>query len=154
MREFIASVENQTYSNWELCLSDGSGENSPIEKILKEYEEKDERIKIVRNDNALQISENTNEAIAIASGDYIAFADHDDLLTPDALFECVKVLNQDRSVEAIYSDEDKVTMDGKEYFEPHFKTDFNIELLCSMNYICHLYVVSKQIIDKIGVLNK
>ena len=154
LREFIASVENQTYSNWELCLSDGSGENSPIEKILKEYEEKDERIKIVRNDNALQISENTNEAIAIASGDYIAFADHDDLLTPDALFECVKVLNQDRSVEAIYSDEDKVTMDGKEYFEPHFKTDFNIELLCSMNYICHLYVVSKQIIDKIGVLNK
>lgn len=153
LKEFIKSVMRQTYSNWELCLSDGSGSNSPITGVLKEYEKKDKRIKVVYNKEPLQISENTNAALEIATGDYIAFADHDDLLAPNAFYECVKIINKNPEVEMIYTDEDKITMDGKQHFMPHFKTDFNLDLLRSVNYICHLCVVKKSLYEKVGKLN-
>ena len=89
----------------------------------------------------------------ICTGDYIAFGDHDDLLAPDAFYECVRLLNQDQTIEAIYTDEDKISMDGKEHFQPHFKTDFNIDLLRSVNYICHLFVVKRSLFEKVGLLN-
>nr|WP_288860002.1 glycosyltransferase family 2 protein [uncultured Faecalicatena sp.] len=152
LHEMIQSVKNQTYANWELCLSDGSGADSPIRAILEEYMQ-DKRIKVVSHDTPLQISENTNAALDIATGDYIAFADHDDLLAPSALYECVEALNKDRSVEIIYTDEDKVDMKGKEHFMPHFKSDFNIDMLCCTNYICHLFVVKREIYEKAGKLN-
>ena len=151
--ELIQSIKAQTYSNWELCLSDGSGENSPLISVLKKYEEKDERIKVVYNKRALQISENTNAALEIATGDFIAFADHDDLLAPNALYECVFELNEDQSIDVLYTDEDKIDMTGKEHFMPHFKPDFNIDMLCSVNYICHLFVIKKQILQEVGLLN-
>ena len=151
--KLIASVMAQTYANWELCLSDGSGSDSPIEGILKAYEKKDSRIKVVYNHKPLQISENTNAALDIATGDFIAFSDHDDLLTPDALYECVKAINLNPDVEMIYTDEDKISMNGKEHFEPHFKTDFNIDMLRSVNYICHLCVVKRSLYEKVGKLN-
>ena len=153
LKEFIKSVMQQTYSNWELCLSDGSGNNSPIAGVLKEYEKKDKRIKVVYNKESLQISKNTNAALEIATGDYIAFADHDDLLAPNAFYECVKTINKNPEVEMIYTDEDKITMDGKQHFMPHFKTDFNLDLLRSVNYICHLCVVKKSLYEKVGKLN-
>lgn len=153
LNEMIQSVQAQTYSNWELCLSDGSGVlNSALSKALEKYSKADERIKVCFSKEPLQISANTNMAMGLAEGDYIVFADHDDLLTPDALFECAKAINQYPDIDVLYSDEDKVSMDGKEYFDPHFKTDFNIDLLCSMNYICHLFVVKKNIVGQIGLL--
>ena len=82
LKKMIASVEKQSYSNWELCLSDGSGADSPLIDILNSYVEKDPRIKVVRNETPLQISDNTNKALEIATGDWIAFMDHDDALTP------------------------------------------------------------------------
>lgn len=148
----IESIQEQTYSNWELCLSDGSGEGSPIAEKLQAHTKTDERIKVVSHKESLQISENTNAAIAIATGDYVAFADHDDELTANALYECVKAINEDSNIEILYSDEDKMTMDGNKYFQPHFKPDFNIDLLCTVNYICHLFVVKREILDKVGVL--
>lgn len=151
--EMIESVRKQTYANWELCLSDGSGEDSPIVNLLREYEEKDDRIKVVYNKKSLRISENTNEALKISTGAYIAFADHDDLLAPDALYECVSLLNRDRSIDIIYTDEDKVEMNGKTHFMPHFKSDFNIDMLYSRNYICHLLVVKREIYEEVGMLN-
>lgn len=151
--ELISSIKAQTYSNWELCFSDGSGEDSPISDILKKYEMEDSRIKVVYNKQPLQISENTNEALKIASGDFIAFSDHDDLLSPDALYECVYALNQDSSIEFIYTDEDKIDMSGKEHFMPHFKSDFNIDMLRSTNYFCHLVVVKKEVVEKAGYLD-
>lgn len=78
--------------------------------------------------------------------------DHDDELTPDALYECVQRLNEKRDTLVIYSDEDKMTMDGNKFFQPHFKPDFNIDLLCTVNYICHLFVVKRDIIDMVGML--
>ncbi|WP_289302363.1 glycosyltransferase family 2 protein [Sporofaciens musculi] len=149
----VESVKKQTYKNWELCLSDGSGENSPIESLLRELEQSDQRIKVVYNKEQLKISDNTNRAIEAATGEFIGFADHDDLLTPNALYECVKILNRHPKVQAIYSDEDKVTMDGKKHFQPHFKPDYNEDLLNSTNYFCHFFMVQRTVIDKIGMLN-
>ncbi len=153
LRSMIASVCQQTYQNWELCLSDGSGKNSPLKKILKKYVQYDSRIKTITSDCELNISENTNRALKLCTGDYIVFVDHDDLLAPNALYECVKVLNKKPETKMIYTDEDKVTMDGKKHFQPHFKPDFNKDLLNSTNYFCHLVVVAKSIADKVGKFN-
>ena len=152
--QLVESVKAQTYPNWELCLSDGSGEDSPLTSFLKSLEAGDERIKVAYNEQALQISENTNAGIEIATGAYIAFADHDDELTPHALFECVKALNKDRKIRLIYSDEDKMSMDGHKFFQPHFKPDYNPDLLCTVNYICHLFVVQREILDQVGTFRK
>lgn len=154
LRRLIESVQEQTYPNWELCLSDGSGADSPLTGILTELCAKDSRIKVITHDCALQISENTNSAIEAASGDFIAFADHDDELTPNALFECVKALNDHPGTLVIYSDEDKMSMDGHKFFQPHFKPDYNPDLLCTVNYICHLFVVSRSVIGQVGMLRK
>ena len=109
---------------------------------------------VISHKEPLQISENTNAGIEIATGDFIAFADHDDELTPHALFECVKALNNNRAIRLLYSDEDKMSMDGHKFFQPHFKPDYNPDLLCTVNYICHLFVVDRKIIDQVGMLCK
>lgn len=153
LTQLIESVKEQTYSNWELCLSDGSGEGSPLQNYLQKLSGQDRRIKYIYTGQQLQISQNTNEALKEATGDFIVFADHDDLLTPDALYECVKVLNEKPGTEMIYSDEDKVSMNGKKYFQPHFKSDYNPDLLCSMNYFCHLVVVKRTLVEQTGYLN-
>ena len=153
LREMLDSVRGQSYQNWELCLSDGSGEDSSIAGILEEYTKKDSRIRVKDNKKQLHISDNTNVALDMATGDYIAFMDHDDLLTPDALYECVAELNEYPDTELIYTDEDKTTMDGEEYFFPHFKSDFNPDMLCTTNYFCHLVVVKKELYQAAGKLN-
>ena len=152
LRRLTESFQEQTYSNWELCFSDGSGAQSPLTELLKELTAKYNRIKYVSHEESLQISENTNSAIEIATGDFIAFADHDDELTPNALFECVKAINEKPQTLVIYTDEDKMSMDGHKFFQPHFKPDYNPDLLCTVNYICHLFVVSRKVIEKVGGL--
>ena len=160
----VQSVRAQTYGNWELCLSDGSGKSesdndaggavqTPLRALLGHLQGADSRIHVVTSDTQLGISDNTNKALEIAKGEYIAFADHDDLLAPNALFENVKMINEHPEVQFIYSDEDKVDGKGKRYFMPHFKPDFNLELLRARNYICHLVVVSRTLIDQVGKLD-
>ena len=85
----------------------------------------------------LGISENTNAAFAMAQGEFVGLLDHDDLLAPNALYEVVKAINETKDVDVVYTDEDKVTADLSEHFQPHFKPDFNLDLLRSNNYICH-----------------
>ena len=153
LRELIGSVRYQTYGNWELCLSDGSGQDSPLTELLNRYSEEEPRIRVIHSEVPLGISENTNAAIEKASGEYLVFADHDDILAPDALYECVSRLNQDSSYDVLYSDEDKISMDGKKRFDPQFKPDFNLDLLRSMNYICHLFVVKRSLAEKAGDLD-
>ena len=152
LRRLVECVKEQTYPNWQLCISDGSGADSPIRKLLQELAAQDERIKVVFSEKPLQISENTNQALAMAQGDFIAFADHDDELTPNALFSCVKALNEHPGIRVLYSDEDKMSMDGHKFFQPHFKPDYNPDLLCTVNYICHLFVVKRELLDQVGML--
>lgn len=151
LRELVDSILAQTYPKWELILSDGSGEESPIADCLKELQ-KDKRIRVLDNREKLDISENTNRGLLEAKGDYIVFADHDDVLPPYALYECTKAICENGEPDLIYSDEDKITMDGKVHFQPHFKPDFNLTLLRSMNYFCHLVVVKKELQEKAGLL--
>ena len=100
------------------------------------------------------ISENTNAAVQMARGELIMLSDHDDVLEKNALYEIVKAINSEKKPDVIYTDEDKVSMDGKEYFDPHFKPDFNWELFRCNNYICHIFVVEKKIVDEIGAFCK
>jgi len=145
-KELVDSIINQTYSNWELCLADGSPEkNIEIEKICK----KDKRIKYKFLNKNKGIAENTNEAISMAEGEYIALLDHDDLLPLFSLYEVVKCINENDGVEFIYSDEDKITSLDNPRFDPHFKPDFSIDFLRSNNYICHLSVFKKELMDKL-----
>ena len=149
LREMIESVQRQTYSNWELCIADGSVSDQ-VMQVIQTYAQADKRIiakKLMKNKG---IADNTNAAITMASGEYIALLDHDDLLAPDALFEVVRCVNDNEKADVIYSDEDKITADSARIFEPHFKMDFNIELLRSNNYICHLFVVKRLIVEEIG----
>ncbi len=150
----VRSVKEQSYDNWELVLSDGSGTPSPIAGRLKELAEAEPRIRVVEADTPHRIVANTNRAIEAASGDYIAFADHDDLLAPDALFECVKAINQNPETELLYTDEDKTDITGINFFEPQMKPDFNLDLLRTVNYICHLCLMKKSLLEKIGYLDE
>ena len=149
--QLIDSVLNQTYQNFEICFADGSPTNELKFVIEKNYP-REKRIKYKKLEKNLLISGNTNAAIEMAEGEFIAFADHDDLLTPDAFYEVVKALNADSRIEFVYSDEDKTNFENKKYFEPHFKPDFSIDLLRSVNYICHLVVVKKSLADEVGYL--
>ena len=151
LRQMIESVANQTYANWELCLSDGSGDTgeSRIEQIVGEYQRRYGNIRYIRSEKSLQIAENTNQALTLATGDYLAFMDHDDLLTMDALYEAAKAAVS-QNPDVIYTDEDKLDMKSGKHFMPHFKPDFNIDLLRSVNYICHLCIIKKTLADRLG----
>ena len=146
----IESVQAQTYTNWELCLADGSGKEKSLKETVDIYAKEDKRIKYILLESNEGIAGNTNEALKMANGDFIVLTDHDDLLSPEALYQCAKAIQKEPQTDVIYSDEDKVDMNGRHYFEPHFKSDFNIDLLCTMNYICHLFVFHKTILEKAG----
>lgn len=167
LRELIESVLESSYENWQLCFADATqdGEENQIENIVKEYQKMDEKLtgkksricykKLSQN---YGIAENTNQALAMAEGDYIAFLDHDDIITPDALYEmalaskCAKKTGKEANM--FYSDEDKVNENRTAFFEPHFKPDFNQDLLNSNNYITHFLMVSRELLDQVGGINK
>ena len=145
--ELVDYMINQTYGNWELCLADGSPEkNKEIEEICK----KDSRIKYKFLGKNLGISGNTNEALKMATGDYISLLDHDDLLPVNCLYEIVKAINEDPDIEFIYTDEDKITTIDKPRFDPYFKPDFAIDTLRANNYICHFSTFRKDLMEKLG----
>ena len=149
LSECCDSILNQSYSNFEICLSDDKSTNKETIDTLKEYEKKDKRVKVVYRKENGHISRATNSAIEIATGEFIGLMDNDDVITKDALEEVVKCLNKDKSLDMIYSDEDKMDMKGR-FREPHFKSDFAPDTLLSSNYICHFCVLRKSIVDKIG----
>lgn len=149
LHEMIDSVINQSYVNWELCIADGSEGDAAVESVLKEYADKDKRIKYTLLEKNEGISGNTNAALKLATGEYVGLFDHDDLLAPNALYEVVKAL-QEQKYDILYTDEDKITGDGKEHNDPNFKPDFSMDLFCSHNYITHFFVVKTAIIKEIG----
>lgn len=154
LREMLDSIVAQTYPNWELCLADGSPKGAEVYKTVKRYMDKDSRIRYKKLGSNQGISENTNAAMAMASGDYIVLADHDDAMTENALYECARAVREHPDCQVIYSDEDKMDMDGGALFDPHFKPDFNPDLLTSVNYICHQFVVKRELAERVGGLRK
>ncbi len=153
LKEMAESVLSQTYSDLELILSDGSGQDSPIAEILDSLTEKDGRVRTIRHKESLRIAENTNAALHEAGGDYLVFLDHDDLLAPHALYECASLIREHPDAELIYSDEDKISTVGNRFFSPHFKPDYNPDLLTSVNYMSHLTVVKKSLQEAVGDLD-
>lgn len=148
LRLAILSVINQAYDNWELCIVDGGSTKPHISRVIKEYAKKDSRIKANYLTDNKGIAGNSNEALALATGEFISFLDHDDELSPFSLYEVVKLLNSQPNLDFIYSDEDKIGEDGRR-FDYFFKPDWNPDLFLSCNYLCHLSVVRRSIIDKI-----
>ena len=144
--ELVKSLEKQTYSNWELCLADGSPE--PIKFINKYLNDKRIVYKIIGENKG--ISGNTNEALKLATGDYVALLDHDDLLPPFSLYEIIKKINEKPDVEFIYTDEDKIEALNKPRYGVFFKPDFSPYTLNSANYICHFSIFKKELMKKIG----
>lgn len=145
--ELVKSLQDQTYSNWELCLADGSPE--PIE-YMKEYPKRDNRIKYKIIGKNKGISGNTNEALTLATGDFIGLLDHDDLLPVFSLYEVVKAINENPDVEFLYSDEDKLETAKGPRYGVFFKPDFSPYTLNSANYICHFSIFKKELMDKLG----
>lgn len=149
----IQSVLSQKYPNFELCIYDDcSSENATI-ACLETWQDIDKRIKIIFGKTNKHISLATNKAIEMATGEYISFIDHDDEIAPIALLRIVETINKQPDADVIYSDEDFINPEG-EYFRPHFKSDFNLPLLLSHNYITHLLTVRKTLGDKIGWLRE
>lgn len=145
----IRSVREQTYANWQLCLADGSGDQK-LEETVRQAARGDTRICYRNLGENLGIAGNSNAGLDMAQGAYVALLDHDDLLAPDALYEIVKWLNREPEADVLYTDEDKVSGNGRRFYEPHFKPDLNMELLRTMNYICHLFVVKTELARQVG----
>ena len=150
LKQMIQSVRKQSYRNWELCIANANPANKEVVDILKIASEKDSRIKVKDVPENEGIAQNTNAALSIAAGEYVGLLDHDDLLAYDALYEVVRELNENNRPEVLYSDEDKVTTDLSEHFQPHMKPDYNQDLLRANNYICHFFVAKKELIDRVG----
>ncbi len=154
LRECIESIVIQSYKNWELCIADDKSTDQNVVKVINEYVKSDKRIKlVVRKENG-HISEATNSAFKIASGDYIALMDHDDVLWPNALYEMVKVIRSNKKVDFIYSDEDKIDGTGKLHSYPFLKPDFSPEFLESCNYITHFSCIRSSIMTKVSGFRK
>lgn len=149
-KELVECMKNQTYSNWELCLADGS--SKPLD-FRDKYIQNDDRIKYKIITENKGISGNTNEALSIVTGDFIGLLDHDDYLPEYSLFEVVKTINENPSVEFMYSDEDKFEEVNGNHYGAFFKPDFSLYTLNSSNYIGHFCVFSKNLMDKLGGFN-
>jgi len=142
----IKSIENQWYENWELCIADDKSTKKETIKYLKNINHPKIKIKFLEKN--LNISGASNEALTLAAGEYVALMDNDDEITPDALYKVVKAINE-TGAEFIYSDEDKLEMDGS-FSDPHFKPDFAPDMFLSQNYISHLGVIKKSLMEKVG----
>lgn len=147
----IQSVQNQTYDNWELCLVDDCSTDARVRETLRQFEGV-ERIKIKYRSENGHISRTTNDGIAMAEGEFVALLDCDDLYAENALYEIVKKLNEDHTLDFIYSDEDKLSEDGTKRRNPFFKPDWSPDTFMSLMYTCHLAVYRKSLLDEMGGL--
>ena len=154
LEQMILSVKEQTYPHWELCIVNASRGEDGMEQVLGRYAGGDERIRVKNLEENLGIAGNTNEALEMARGEFVGLLDHDDLLAPQALFRIAEALTADPQADAVYTDEDKVTTDLSEHFQPHFKPDFNLDLLRSNNYITHFFVVRTRLAREVGGFRK
>ena len=162
LRRLLDSILSQTYPHFEVCLADASdyrtfhkeiGKKSPKE-VLEEYSQRDHRIRFQVLEENEGISGNTNRAIRMAEGDFIVFSDHDDELAPNALYEVVTAIDAHPEAELLYSDEDKIDFASAYYFEPNFKPDYSPEFLTAVNYICHLLIAKRSLLESVAEVDE
>ena len=162
LRRLLDSILAQTYPHFEVCLADASdyqtfhkeiGKKSPKE-VLEEYSQRDHRIRFQVLEENEGISGNTNRAIRMAEGDFIVFSDHDDELAPNALYEVVTAIDAHPEAELLYSDEDKIDFASAYYFEPNFKPDYSPEFLTAVNYICHLLIAKRSLLESVAEVDE
>ena len=149
LSECLDSLLSQSYDNFEVCIADDHSSLEETINTLKEYEKKDSRIKVKYRDENGMISKASNSAIDLAKGEFIVLVDNDDTIEKDALYYLALALNEDKNIDFIYTDEDKIDFSGK-YMEPHFKADYSPDTLMSVNYICHLSCIRKSLVDEVG----
>jgi len=153
LEKAIKSVLKQSYPNWELCIADDASSHKETVEILKAYMGKNPKIKVFFREENGHISLASNSALHLAKGAYVTFLDHDDMLAPNALLEVIKVINEKPEVKLLYTDEDKIDEKDRRY-APHFKSDWNPDMLMSQNYISHLLVIKKVLLDEVGVFRE
>jgi glycosyltransferase involved in cell wall biosynthesis len=148
--EMVESVLAQTYDNWQLVIVDDASPNEAVRKLAEKYAAADQRIvcKFLKKNH--HIAGATNEGFKVATGEFVSLLDHDDILFPNALYEIVKALNHNKKLDFIYTDEDKVSFDGRRHRDAFLKPDWNPSLLMSINYITHFTTIRKSLVDKIG----
>ena len=150
LRQALDSIKDQIYENWELCIADDASTNKEVKQLLNEYKINDKRIKIIFRDKNGHISQASNSALEIVTGEYVALMDHDDLLPKHALYMVALEINRKKgNLDLIYTDEDKIDGDNKRY-DPYFKMDWNSTLINSQNFVAHLGVYRTAILKKIG----
>ena len=145
----IQSVTAQSYTNWQLCISDDGSDSGEVESAIKLWTDKYPEITAVFGQESSGIANNTNSALQLATGDYCVFLDHDDLLADHALYEVARAVIDEPALKLVYSDEDKIDSTGARV-DPHFKSDWNPDLLLSQNYICHLVALRRDVIQQVG----
>ncbi len=151
LREAIESVLAQAYPNWELCIADDASKERHVRKVLEKYAALDPRIKVIYRAQNGHIAAASNSALALATGEFVGFLDHDDTLSPDALFEVALTINRYPDVDMLYSDEDKIDEAGL-YCEPHFKPDWSPNSFLSRMYTCHFGVYRRALVEELGGL--
>jgi len=153
LREALESVLAQTYGHWELCVVDGNSSMPGVRGILKEFASRDQRICVMFLEENLGIAGNSNTAVQLAHGEFVALLDHDDVLAPFALFEVVRLLNENGDWDLIYSDHDVLASQGTIRSRPLFKPDWSPEIMLSANYLTHLTVVRTAEVRGVGGFN-
>ena len=149
LSECLNSLLNQSYDNFEICIADDCSTNEETIDTLKEYIKKDKKIKVTFRKQNGMISKASNTAISMAKGEFIVLVDNDDLVEKDALYYIAKALNNNKKLDLIYTDEDKIDFKGK-LMEPHFKPDYSPDTFMGVNYICHLTCLRKSIVDELN----
>ncbi|MDB6127108.1 MAG: hyaD 1, partial [Verrucomicrobia bacterium] len=151
LAELLASIAAQYYANWELCVADDASTQGHVKKMLTDAAKKDSRIKVALRPTNGHISAATNSALDLATGDFVAFVDHDDVLPASALFHVAEALAAHPGAEMVYTDEDKIDEAGR-HFDPQFKGDWSPEMAITHNYTHHLVVIKRSVVEAAGRL--
>jgi glycosyltransferase involved in cell wall biosynthesis len=149
LQRAVKSMQNQLYTRWELCVVDDASTNQKVWPLLEKYARRDPRIKVMRRAHNGHISAASNDALSMAEGDFVALLDHDDELAPTALYFVALALNEDRELQLLYSDEDKLDARSRRS-DPYFKSDWNPELLLAQNFVSHLGVYRTDLVRRVG----
>jgi GT2 family glycosyltransferase len=149
LRQAIDSVCAQIYPHWELCISDDASSLREVREVLEHYASEDPRVRLIFRPTNGHISCNSNTALTLATGEFIALLDADDELRPETLFWVAREINDHPTVNLIYSDEDKIDLNGRRY-DPYFKPDWNAALIQSQNFFCHLGIYRRALVERVG----